>query len=362
MAEGATVDESAILQDRLTGESREVDVVIRGVIAGHTVTVSVEVSSRTRRATVEWVEQMVAKHEHLETSRLVLASRAGFTRQAKVRAEASNVIAVEQSDLADDAGRSFLMRQLIPPTLVPRNITYTVAGARVWVFDSSGTVVSFLAKHDEPVFLKDGTQLGSLGHLLLHCVDEDSAGIANHYRAVAVPHGFIGDFRLLVDPVPGAGYEGGVFEHHYVRLNEPRTELAPLRMLLIYGEYLVEHVDREPVRYQRIGEIGYAYSEQKTSDESSLLLWTETADNVGHAYARRLSVGGPPEGQTFPWMISAYDPDRPERVKGWALIGTPSQGRASRVKFTELVDDAGAGRGQLAPEFLEAWTKSRAER
>jgi hypothetical protein len=36
MAEGASVEESAMLTNRLTGEEREVDVVIRGAVVGGT--------------------------------------------------------------------------------------------------------------------------------------------------------------------------------------------------------------------------------------------------------------------------------------------------------------------------------------
>jgi hypothetical protein len=82
MAGAATVSESAMLTHRLTGELREVDVVIRAVVGGHAVVVSVECIEHSRPADVTWVEQMITKHAHLETHRLVLVSLSGFSTQA----------------------------------------------------------------------------------------------------------------------------------------------------------------------------------------------------------------------------------------------------------------------------------------
>jgi len=79
---GYSVTESKLLLDRRDGKEREVDVVLEGSAGPHRITISVEATKGTRKATVEWVEQMYAKHEHLPTNKLVLVSRGGFTRNA----------------------------------------------------------------------------------------------------------------------------------------------------------------------------------------------------------------------------------------------------------------------------------------
>ncbi len=84
VAFGATVTESKLLRDNITGAEREVDVCIESVVAGHQVTVSIECRDRGRRADVQWVEEMKAKHERLPTNALVLVSRSGFTKEAKL--------------------------------------------------------------------------------------------------------------------------------------------------------------------------------------------------------------------------------------------------------------------------------------
>jgi hypothetical protein len=85
MAVDATVEASALLTSRGTGTLREVDVVIRAKQAGHEVIVSVEAMARSRKADRKWVDEMVGKHADLPTSKLVLVSEKGFTKDARAR-------------------------------------------------------------------------------------------------------------------------------------------------------------------------------------------------------------------------------------------------------------------------------------
>src|SRR5690349_360416 len=87
LAPTSLVQESAMLRHRLTEEEREVDVLITSQIGEHTLHVAVECIEHARPATVTWVEQQAAKHQHLSTNKLVLVSLAGFTEQALVLAE-----------------------------------------------------------------------------------------------------------------------------------------------------------------------------------------------------------------------------------------------------------------------------------
>jgi hypothetical protein len=86
---GVTVTESKFLHDAVLNIEREVDVVIEGNFDGEPITTSIEVVEQRRPASVTWVEQQVAKHRHLPTTRLVLVAKAGFTGNAlkKIAAE-----------------------------------------------------------------------------------------------------------------------------------------------------------------------------------------------------------------------------------------------------------------------------------
>ena len=87
----AKVTESKFLRDLITGVDREVDIVIEVETPVYPMIIGVECSGKGRIATIEWVEQMIAKHRDLPTNKLVLVSKAGFTPQAINKAKTSNV-------------------------------------------------------------------------------------------------------------------------------------------------------------------------------------------------------------------------------------------------------------------------------
>src|SRR4051812_48972273 len=81
-----TGTESEILQERSSGEGREVDVVLQAEIGGHPVIISMECRERGRKADKTWIECMWGKHADLPTDRLVLVSLTGFSELAKRKA------------------------------------------------------------------------------------------------------------------------------------------------------------------------------------------------------------------------------------------------------------------------------------
>ena len=68
IANGVSVEESAFLTDRETGEQREVDIVLRPRVGDYPLVISVEVRDRSRRAGSGWVEEMAGKHQALQTN------------------------------------------------------------------------------------------------------------------------------------------------------------------------------------------------------------------------------------------------------------------------------------------------------
>jgi hypothetical protein len=103
LAEGATVTESKFLTDRITRRKREVDVCIEGHVGGHAVMVCVECRDHKRIADVTWVDGMKAKHDRLPTNALILASRRGFTPEARTAADSCGIktFSLEDVDQAD---------------------------------------------------------------------------------------------------------------------------------------------------------------------------------------------------------------------------------------------------------------------
>lgn len=104
-----SLEESALLIDKETGEKREVDIVLRGVLNSHPIIISFEVVDRARRAESGWVEQMLRKHQSLATDKLVLVSGSGFTQPARQKAEYNNTKIIDLS-AGDKQLRIFLNR------------------------------------------------------------------------------------------------------------------------------------------------------------------------------------------------------------------------------------------------------------
>jgi hypothetical protein len=91
----AVVTESKMLPNIHSGSLVEVDVVIETETGGIPVVVSVEcTTSDSRAATVEWVREMIGKHQDLPTNKLVLVSGSSFSDEAVRIALAHNIEAI----------------------------------------------------------------------------------------------------------------------------------------------------------------------------------------------------------------------------------------------------------------------------
>lgn len=103
LAGRAQVTESAMLTDRVSGELREVDVLVVAIAGGYSVQLGVEVISWARPADTPWVEKMRAKHENLQTDKLILVSEKGFYEPARRKADfyGIEVLTLEEATEAD---------------------------------------------------------------------------------------------------------------------------------------------------------------------------------------------------------------------------------------------------------------------
>jgi hypothetical protein len=103
LAAGATVTESKMLTDLVTKHQREVDVCIEGHVGGDPVMVCVECRDSRRVADFTWVNTMKGKHERLPTNALILASRRGFTPEAREVAASYGIttVSLEEVDQAE---------------------------------------------------------------------------------------------------------------------------------------------------------------------------------------------------------------------------------------------------------------------
>jgi hypothetical protein len=97
---GAIVEESAMLPERVSGEPREVDILISLDEGHHKVRIGIECQDRSRPASKQWVEAIAKKHEELGINKTVLISSSGFYEAARRRAESLFIGIVDIEDIA----------------------------------------------------------------------------------------------------------------------------------------------------------------------------------------------------------------------------------------------------------------------
>ncbi|WP_372672769.1 hypothetical protein [Amycolatopsis kentuckyensis] len=163
--QGVTVTESKLLVDKVLGIEREVDVVIEGELDGEPIVISIEVIERSRPADVTWVQGMLQKHLNLPTNRLLLVSKAGFSRSAAIAVErAGDRVQALTPKMIEADGEAVIT------TLYMDYVTYSATGCRVHVCEDDG-LITVEGQTDIDVYSTDRKLLGSLGvlaHEVIH--------------------------------------------------------------------------------------------------------------------------------------------------------------------------------------------------
>lgn len=171
LAEGAKVTESKMMRDRLTKRYREVDVVIEGKVGSHPVIVSVECRDHKRVADVTWIDTMKSKHERLDTNVLLLASAAGFTKEARDVASKYGIelFTFETQESAD-------IPALIGPTGSLWHKTHELSADKVSIqVAQTGHLPSetVATSPDNLLYLEDGAELCQVKELVNQVLNSD---------------------------------------------------------------------------------------------------------------------------------------------------------------------------------------------
>jgi hypothetical protein len=129
LGEGAVVEESRMLTELDSDHQREVDVCIEGTFAGHHTLIGIECRDHDRKQDVSFVESMHAKHSHLPTDILILASSSGFTKLAVERAKKANIRAITPSQVTDKLANDIAAELGIRFSLMIRRPTSTFSAS-----------------------------------------------------------------------------------------------------------------------------------------------------------------------------------------------------------------------------------------
>src|SRR5437667_1548899 len=112
---GAVVEESAMLPERVSGELREVDILISLDEGHHRVRIGIECQDRSRPATKQWVEAISKKHAELGINKTVLVSSSGFYAAARRRAESLFMSIIDLAELGQADWPTEIFRHLKVP-------------------------------------------------------------------------------------------------------------------------------------------------------------------------------------------------------------------------------------------------------
>jgi Restriction endonuclease len=274
MAEDATVEESAMLEDRVTGEQREVDVVIRGRAAGHDVAVVVEAAGRGRPATVEWVEQMIGKHANLPTDKLVLVSQSGFTAQARTRAETAGAVVLAPSDLEEGDPALVVVNRLrsLWPKLV--SLTPERIGLSVGRIGDEEPYEAPPSAASIPVLLDDGREVGTLEDVVQAQIGANWDKVAEQIGLRDIADDVDAFFHLEIGTPWTVEVEGEERQAFVRARSGPGRDIRPIDKVIVLGKAAIR-VNEIPLAHRRLGEIRYAVGEGKVGDQDALVVATE---------------------------------------------------------------------------------------
>lgn len=263
LSEGAKVYESKMMRDRLTKRFREVDVVIEGKVGSQRVFVSVECRDHQRVADVTWVDTMKAKHDRLDTHALLLASRSGFTPEARDVASKYGIELFTLEDI-DDANIPALLGSngslwLKSVTITAEKVSIRVA--QVGVLPSETVATS----PDNLLYIEDGSE---------HCQTKELVD-----RLLKSPRAR--DYLLAEANEEHRWFElfwGPPSDHDgkplYMKKLEPAV-LRPVESIRIVGPCKVE-VGRFGMRHGRIGDVQVSWGKSTIAGRNAMAVATVT--------------------------------------------------------------------------------------
>jgi hypothetical protein len=259
LADGAKVTESKLLRDRLTRRLREVDVCIKGHVGSHPVTVCIECRDHKRVADVSWVDAMKAKHDRLETNALILASRSGFTQEARDVAKKYGIetFTLEDVDKAD-------FPALFGATGSLWIKTFNVSADKVWVKVAALVdlpVEAIVASPDNLVYASDGAEICQVRAL----VDEllQAPAVGEYFLKNGTEEHKWAD--IVWEP-------GGVGRRIFMQKLEPRL-LRRVESIRIVGPCKVE-ISQFGLRHSKFGDVHIAWGKASIAGQEALAVGT----------------------------------------------------------------------------------------
>lgn len=263
LADGATVTESKMMRDRLPRSYREVDIVIEGKVGSQPVVVCVECRDHKRVADVGWIDAMKAKHDRLETNVLLLASSAGFTKEATAVGVKYGIelFTLESQDTAD-------LPSLIGPNGSLWHKTYELSASKVSIRVAKVAdleVETVASNPDNVIYLEDGTELCQAKDLVDKMLNSDR--VRDYLAREGREEHLFFEFRWE----PPSDQLGKPL--HMMKL-EPRA-LRPIECIRVVGPIKI-HVARFGMKHGRLGSIRVAWGKATIAGRDAMAVATQS--------------------------------------------------------------------------------------
>lgn len=240
------VESPARLRDRITGELREIDVLVTSTAGRHTVRVGIECRDKNRKVDAPAVEAFRSKVQDLEIHKAIMVSSRGFTSPARMKASQAGIecLSLEAAEAFDwclprfvsDRRRDALavrFELLGPPRSA--NPTYVRADGSPWTAELQNQLANeLLRRHPLDMAAPDDVEL-SVDVAVAHPEDIfviDDDGLRHRVRELKAHLSFI--YRSQLSPIELHSYrshEGGdvVYEVASARI----TGTLPGRLTIV---------------------------------------------------------------------------------------------------------------------------------
>ena len=161
----ASVEMSKLLIDTVTGEEREVDIVIEHNSGIHPVRIGIEVIARKRPVSTTWIEGISAKHRDLPIDKTIAVSKSGYYRPALEKAKALNIDTLtlrEATELDWSSKLDSIPRIQIEGFIVP----YLTSATLVFYHEESLPIFRNNDLWKVPVFTSAGDKRGTTKEII----------------------------------------------------------------------------------------------------------------------------------------------------------------------------------------------------
>jgi hypothetical protein len=134
---GATVTESKQFIDQVTGEKREVDIVIETKSGVHPFIIGIECRDRKRSADAPWIEEIASKHQDIGINKTIVVSRSGFYKPALRKAKQRKIDALTLSEAQESDWVAYTSRLTGLETMTIETLVAQCKEVRVQVLPPS---------------------------------------------------------------------------------------------------------------------------------------------------------------------------------------------------------------------------------